>query len=131
MVTPAHWGWGVLGGAVLGRVAFGDKWYEVGAGAALGTPWGHRGLAYGTRASAQGAYWAYGTRAGLAVRGAAWGAARFAGGAALAVAVPVFIGAGLSYQIAGREGLQDYTDFVTGKVGFSQWWDAITLSSMR
>lgn len=129
--SPVHWGWGVLGGAVLGRTLFGDEWWQVGAGAFLGTPWGHRGLAYGTRASAYGIHWAVGTRAGLAVRSGAWGLARFGGMAALAVGAPVAIGYGASHLIAGKEGTDDFTDFITGGVSPSEWWDAISLKSMR
>lgn len=139
MSSPAHWGWGVAGGAGLGYFAFGDEWYEIGAGAALGTPWGHKALASGTRSAVHGVWWA-GTRlAGTAfVRNAAWRTAGFAGSAAVAVAAPVAIGGLASYAIAGDEGLKDYGDYMHSFNPFSDrgitvgdWWDAVTLKSMR
>jgi hypothetical protein len=51
--------------------------------------------------------------------------------AALAVAAPVAAGYVASHLIAGEEGTDDFTDFITGGVSPSEYWDAITLKSMR
>lgn len=132
MSSPVHWGWGLAGGAIFGRVVWGDSWYEIGGGALLGTPWGQKALAGGTKHAARGAWWGITRLAGTTfVRNAAWRTASFGGSAAAAVAAPVAIGALASYAIAGKEGVSDYADFMTGKVSPSQWWDAVTLSSMR
>lgn len=133
--TPAHWAWGVAGGAVFGRVMFGDAWYEIAAGAFLGTPAGSRTMASGTRAAYTGLVWASGTTPGLALRSTAWGAVRFSGLALAAVATPVAIGYAASYAIGENTGYSDatndYLDFLSGGVSPSQYFDAVTLQSMR
>ena len=129
-MSSPHWGYGAVGGAVLGW-KYGDDPWEILAGAALTTPWGVRALAGGTRATISGVSWMAGTRAGLAARGALVGGASFAGSAMLAVAIPLAAGYAASDMIAGQRGRTDYIEFVTGKVSPQDYWDAVTLSSMR
>ena len=74
---------------------------------------------------------AWGTRAGLAARAGLLHAGRFAGAAGLAVAAPVAAGYAVSYAIAGRSGAGDFHDFITGGVSPSDWWDTVTLKSLR
>lgn len=134
MSSPAHWGWGVVGGAGIGWY-YGDSLWETILGGYVGSPLGARHLAFVTKGAASltwtGTKAAWGTRAGLALRGAGWHAARFGGAATLAVAAPVSVGGIAAYAIAGKEGVSDYADFMTGKVSPKQWWDAVTLKSMR
>lgn len=85
--------------------------------------------------------WAAGTTMGSkAIRaGASWiaktNAARAATSLALrstaAVAGPVAAGYAISYGIAGKSGASDFHDFITGGVSAKQYWDAVTLKSMR
>ena len=74
---------------------------------------------------------AYRSRAGFAARSIAMRGAMAGGAATLAVAAPVAAGYALSYGIAGKSGASDFTDFITGGVSPSEYWDAITLKSMR
>lgn len=65
------------------------------------------------------------------VRGGTTTLGGVAGQAALAVGVPVAVGYGVSYAIAGKEGTSDFTDFLTGGVSPQEYYDAITLKSLR
>ncbi len=129
-MTSAHWGYGALGGAALGWY-YGDSLWEIGAGAALGTPWGVRALAAGSQTTVSGLGWLSATRVGIAARGAVVAAASGAGAAMLAAAVPLAAGYAASDMIAGQRGRTDYMEFITGKVSPRDYWDAVTLSSMR
>jgi len=71
------------------------------------------------------------SRAGFAARSLAYRGAMAGGSAALAVAAPVAVGYAISYGIAGKQGTSDFTDFLTGGVSPQEYWDAITLKSMR
>ena len=51
--------------------------------------------------------------------------------ATAAVAIPVVVGYALSYAIDENEGVENFTDFITGGVSPSEYYDAVTLSSMR
>ena len=127
---PAHWAWGVAGGAALG-FWYGDSWKETTAGALLGSPWGSTALAYSTQGVYRGAAWSLGTRAGLAARGIGLAGLSFAASATAAVVGPALVGYGVSHLIAGDQGRDDYVDFLSGRVSPSDWWDAVTLQSMR
>lgn len=55
-----------------------------------------------------------------------------AGAQAFAAAfVPLVVGYAASDMIAGQRGRTDYVDFITGQVSPRDYWDAVTLSSMR
>lgn len=65
-----------------------------------------------------------------------FGRAALAGGYTVAgVAAIVAAGYGVSYAIGEKMGYEDatddYTDFMTGKVSIGDWWDAVTLKSLR
>ena len=72
-----------------------------------------------------------GNTCGIAARGAVVAAASGAGAAMLAAAVPLAAGYAASDMIAGQRGRTDYMEFITGKVSPRDYWDAVTLSSMR
>lgn len=129
-MQPVHWGWGVAGGAGLG-VWYGDSWEETMAGALLGSPWGSRAIATTTHGLAQLGWWTMGTRAGLAARSTAAAGLSFAATAAAAVAGPVAAGYIVAHVIGGDRGTRDYTRFMTGKVSLKEYWDTVTLASMR
>ena len=81
------------------------------------------------------AAWAVGTLnevAYLSLGSARYGTVAIAAGSAmLAVAVPLAVGYAASDMIAGQRGRTDYIEFLTGKVSPGQYWDAVTLGSMR
>ena len=74
---------------------------------------------------------AWRSRAGFAARSLAYRGAMAGGSAALAVAAPIAVGYAVSHAIAGKQGTSDFTDFLTGGVSPQEYWDAITLKSLR
>lgn len=48
-----------------------------------------------------------------------------------AVAIPIAMGYGVSYKIAGKKGVSDFHDFITGGVSPKEYWDAISLKPLR
>lgn len=76
------------------------------------------------RATVRGGARLIGSRAALT-------GARFLGSAGLAVAAPVAAGYAVSYGIAGKEGASDFHDYITGGVSPKEWWDTVTLKSLR
>ena len=127
MSAPVHWAWGTVGGLGVG-IYYGDTLPEYAAAAALGTPWGQKALAHSGRGMAHGAWWAFTRPTTRAIGG---GALRAAGSVALAALVPVAVGYAVSYAIDENTGVENFTDFITGGVSPKQYFNAVTLSSMR
>ncbi len=118
-------------------------YYIFGTGLAIGNPATRKfGLQMGSFGVRAGANWTRGAILGRGpglmgttlVRGGSMtaGRAAVAGGyTAAGVVAIVAAGYGVSHLIAGEEGTDDYTDFMTGKVSIGEWWDAVTLKDMR
>ncbi len=129
------WYYTPVGGAIWGTAwaAYNPPWY---VDAAIGA-----GIGFAVTSKTGGAI----TRGTLfqtgkvASKGASWIArtnvARTAGMGLLrgsaAVAVPVAAGYATSYAIAGKSGAGDFHDYITGGVSPKEYWDTVTLKSMR
>ncbi len=48
-----------------------------------------------------------------------------------AVTMPIVAGYAASYAIGGKSGASDFHDYITGGVSPKEWWDTVTLKSMR
>lgn len=137
MAAP-HWLWGVGAGATAGWY-WGDSKTEIAVGALAGSPWGSRVFAHAGRSAFQVTSWASRVAWASGLRHAAWAGARAAGAAATpyvaAAIAPVAVGYGLSLAIGEAmdydDAGSDYIDFMTLGVSPSEWWNAVTLSSMR
>lgn len=135
-------GW-VLSHTVRNSAAY----YIFGTGVMIGNPrtrqFGLRMASFGLRG---GANWYRGALLGRGpglmgttlVRGGSMTLGRAAAMGAYtgaAVAGIVAAGYGVSYVIGEEMGYEDatkdYTEFMTGKVSIGDWWDAVTLKSLR
>ena len=114
--------------------------YVFATGFALGNPstrlLGRQMASFGFRASVNWYTGAFlGRGPGLlgttVVRGGSMTAGTAAVQVAAAVAIPVAVGYAISYAIDENEGVENFTDFITGGVSPQQYIDAVTLSSMR
>ncbi len=126
-----HWAWGLVP-STLGAWYYGDSWAEYIVMTSMGTPLGlkagqvaGRGI---TRGAGSGVWW-LATRSSTKVLGGA--ALRAAGSVAAAIVVPVAVGYAVSYLIDENTGVENFTEFITGGVSPKQYFDAVTLSSMR
>lgn len=126
-----HWAWGLVP-STLGAWYYGDSWSEYIVMMSMGTPWGLKAAQITGRGIARGAgsgIWWLATRETTRVAGGA--ALRFAGAAAAAVLIPAAVGYAVSYAIDENEGVDNFTEFITGGVSPQQYFDAVTLRSMR
>lgn len=122
-----HWAWGLIP-STLGAWYYGDTWAEYIVMTSMGTPVGLKAAQMTGRGMASGAWW-LATRPTTKVIGGA--ALRFASTAAAAVLIPVAVGYAVSYAIDENEGVDNFTEFITGGVSPQQYYDAVTLQSMR
>lgn len=118
-----HWAWGLPVGAGLGWY-YGDSEEEIILGAALTSPWGIKAAAKAGQMGGKGLLWTARTNA---ARSLGLGLMRITG----AIAIPVVAGYAISYAIAGKSGVSDFHDYITGDVSPQKWWDTVTLKSMR
>ncbi len=127
MALPA-WAYGAVGGATIGYFVFGDEPTELMLSAALGTKYGQsafkRSAEFTGKQTLRGMSWIARTNV---VRTAAGGVLR----GSTAIAVPIAAGYATSYAIGGKSGATDFHDYITGGVSPKEWWEAVTLKSMR
>lgn len=118
--------------------------YTFATGLALGNPstrkTGIQMASFGVRSTAnfwRAAVWGRGPGflGTTLVRGGTMTARAAAVQSTAAVLGPLAVGYGISYGIGAAmdydDATDDYLDFITGDVSPKQWWDSVTLSSMR
>lgn len=118
------WYYGPLGGLAV-ALYYGDSWDEYMLGILVGSKFGTKIFEGIGKGIAWGGKTAWHSRAGTAARGATATGALFAAQAVTAVALPVTIGGLASVAINGQQGLDDYTNFMTGKVGPVKWFKTV------
>ena len=77
------------------------------------------------RGVVRGSTWAYGSRAGLAARGAVATSAMYAAAIGAGYAIGATAGVAISQAVWGDEGAQDALDLYTGKVSWDEYWDTV------
>lgn len=73
----------------------------------------------------RGSTWAYGSRAGLAVRGAVATTAMYTAAIGAGYVIGATVGVAISQAVWGDEGAQDALDLYSGNVSWDEYWTTV------